>query len=141
MNNASKITNKGVALSLMVTSVVIVLMMIFGVIMLLNQGNVIQISPQLFYKVMTIHGTGMIGIAALGGSAIMWYYLSTYIHLNAKIFFANLLLSLIGVLFILIAIFVFHFSDGWTFLFPLPAYSANLYGKTGALLFLFGMLL
>lgn len=69
MNNASRITNKGVAISLMVTSVVIVLM-VFGVIMLLNQGNVIQISPQLFYKVMTLHGTGMIGIAALGGSAI-----------------------------------------------------------------------
>ncbi|WP_420489220.1 cbb3-type cytochrome c oxidase subunit I [Neobacillus vireti] len=125
----------------MVTSVVLVLMMIFGVMMLLNQGNVIQISPQLFYKVMTIHGTGMIGIAALGGSAIMWYYLSTYIYLNAKVFFANLLLSLIGVVLILVAIFGFHFSDGWTFLFPLPAYSANLYCKTGALLFLFGMLL
>ena len=41
---------------------------------------------------------------------------------------------------ILTAIFGFNFSDGWTFLFPLPAYSANLYGKLGALLFLFGML-
>jgi cytochrome c oxidase subunit I len=136
-----KITNKCVALALMVTSVVLVLMMIFGVMMLLNQGNLIQISPQFFYKTMTIHGTGMIGIAALGGSAIMWYFLSKHIILNTKVFFANLLLSLIGVVMILIAIFGFNFSDGWTFLFPLPAYSAGLYGKTGALLFLFGMLL
>jgi cytochrome c oxidase subunit I len=105
----------------MVASVVLVLMMIFGVIMLLNQGNVVRISPQMFYKVMTIHGTGMIGIAALGGSAIMWYYLSKYIQLNAKVFLANLILSLIDVVMILVAIFGFNFSDGWTFLFPLSS--------------------
>ncbi|MDR7239407.1 cbb3-type cytochrome c oxidase subunit I [Neobacillus drentensis] len=132
---------KGVALSLVVTSVVLVLMMIFGVIMLLNQGNVIKIPAQLFYKVMTIHGTGMIGIAALGGSAIMWYYLSKYIHLNPKVFSTNLILSLIGVVMILTAIFGFNFSDGWTFLYPLPSASAKINGSTGALLFLFGLLL
>lgn len=141
IHKARSVTNRGVALSLMVTSVVLVLMMIFGVIMLLNQGNVIQISPQLFYQVMTIHGTGMIGIAALGGSALMWYFLSKHIHLNPKVFFANLILSLIGVAMILIAIFGFKFSDGWTFLYPLPAYSANINGKIGALLFLNGLLL
>ncbi|MDQ0197780.1 cbb3-type cytochrome c oxidase subunit I [Neobacillus ginsengisoli] len=132
---------KGVALSLMVTSVVLVLMMIFGVIMLLNQGNIVKIPSQLFYKIMTIHGTGMIGIAALGGSAIMWYFLSKYIHLNPYIFFTNLILSMIGVVMILVAIFVFNFSDGWTFLYPLPSFSAKLNGITGALLFLFGLLL
>lgn len=141
MNRARSLTNKGVALSLMITSVVLVLMMIFGVIMLLNQGNVIQISPQLFYQVMTIHGTGMIGIAALGGSALMWYYLSKHIQLNPKVFFTNLTLSLVGVVMILTAIFGFKFSDGWTFLYPLPAYSATIYGKLGALLFLIGLLL
>lgn len=141
INKVRSLSNSGVALSLMVTSVVLVLMMIFGVIMLLNQGNVIQISPQLFYQIMTIHGTGMIGIAALGGSALMWYFLSKHIQLNPKVFFANLILSLIGVSMILIAIFGFKFSDGWTFLYPLPAYSANIYGKIGALLFLNGLLL
>jgi cytochrome c oxidase subunit 1 len=132
---------KGVASSLIVTSLVLVLMMFFGVMMLLNQGNVVKISAQLFYKVMTIHGTGMIGIAALGGSAIMWYYLSKYISLNPNVFFTNLILSLIGVVMILFAIFVFNFSDGWTFLYPLPSASAKLNGSTGALLFLFGLLL
>jgi cytochrome c oxidase subunit 1 len=140
-SNASNSIKKGVALSLVVTSVVLVLMMIFGVIMLLNQGNMVKISAQLFYKVMTIHGSGMIGIAALGGSAIMWYYLSKYVHLNPLVFFANIFMSLIGVVMILIAIFGFNYSDGWTFLYPLPAASAKLYGATGALLFLFGMLL
>ncbi|MCM3568909.1 cbb3-type cytochrome c oxidase subunit I [Neobacillus mesonae] len=132
---------RGVAIALTVTSVVLVLMMIFGVMMLLNQGNIIKIPPQLFYQVMTIHGTGMIGIASLGGSAIMWYFLSKYIHLNPKIFFTNLILTLIGVVMILTGIFVFKFSDGWTFLYPLPSASAKIYGSTGALLFLFGLLI
>ncbi|MDQ6599209.1 cbb3-type cytochrome c oxidase subunit I [Bacillus salipaludis] len=139
--NARNAIKKGVSIYLMVTSVVLVLMMIFGVIMLLNQGNVIKISAQTFYKVMTIHGTGMIGIASLGGSAILWYFLSKYIHLNPKILFANLILSLIGVVMILVAIFGFNFSDGWTFLYPLPSFSSKLNGLTGALLFLFGLLL
>ncbi|WP_286228844.1 cbb3-type cytochrome c oxidase subunit I [Neobacillus mesonae] len=132
---------KGVAAALTITSAVLVLMMIFGVMMLLNQGNTIKISPQLFYEIMTIHGTGMVGIAALGGSAIMWYFLSKYIQLNPKIFFTNLFLTLIGVIMVLAAIFVFNFSDGWTFLYPLPSASAKIYGTTGALLFLFGLLI
>ena len=42
---------------------------------------------------------------------------------------------------ILTAIFGFNFSDGWTFLYPLPSASAKINGSTGALLFLFGLLL
>ncbi|MGZ4160350.1 MAG: cbb3-type cytochrome c oxidase subunit I [Neobacillus sp.] len=140
-NSARNSLKKGVALSLMVTAVVLVLMMVFGVIMLLNQGKVITIPAELFYKLMTIHGTGMIGIASLGGSAILWYFLSKYIHLNPKVFFANLILSLIGVVMILVAIFVFNFSDGWTFLYPLPSFSAKFNGMTGAMFFLFGLLI
>lgn len=140
-NSARNSLKKGVALSLMVTAAILVLMMVFGVIMLLNQGKVITIPAELFYKLMTIHGTGMIGIASLGGSAILWYFLSKYIHLNPKVFFANLILSLIGVVMILVAIFVFNFSDGWTFLYPLPSFSAKFNGMTGAMFFLFGLLI
>jgi cytochrome c oxidase subunit I len=140
-NNIHPSIKKGVILSLMITSIVLILMMIFGVIMLLNQGNVINISPQFFYKIMTVHGTGMIGIAALGGSAIMWYFLSKYVRLNPRIFFTNLIMSLVGVAMILIAIFIFHFSDGWTFLYPLPSYSSDLNGMAGAMFYLWGLLI
>jgi cytochrome c oxidase subunit I len=140
-NTARNSIKKGVSFSLVVTSITLVLMMIFGVIMLLNQGNIVKIPSQLFYQIMTIHGTGMIGIAALGGCAIMWYFLSKYIELNPKVFFTNLTLSIIGVVMVLTAIFAFKFSDGWTFLYPLPTASARLYGTTGALLFLFGLLI
>jgi cytochrome c oxidase subunit 1 len=48
----------------------------------------------------------MVGIAGLGGAAIMWYFLSRYVKLNTAILVANLVLFLIGVLFILGAIFL-----------------------------------
>jgi cytochrome c oxidase subunit I len=132
---------KGVVLSLMTTSIVVILMMIFGVIMLLNQGNMVKIPSQLFYKILTIHGTGMIGVAALGGNAIMWYFLNKYVQLNPKVLFTNLFMTLIGVVMILVAIFGFDFSDGWTFLYPLPSFSAKLNGIIGAMFFLVGLLI
>lgn len=131
---------KGVIVYLAASVIVIILMMALGVIMLLNQGNMIHITPQWFYMIMTAHGTGMIGAAALGGTAIMWYFLSNHLPLNTKVFFSNLVLILLGITMVLIGIFCFNFSDGWTFLYPLPAQSSKLYGAAGALFYLFGML-
>lgn len=42
---------------------------------------------------------------------------------------------------VLIGIFIFDFSDGWTFLYPLPAQSSKLYGAAGAMFYLIGMLI
>jgi cytochrome c oxidase subunit I len=135
------LAKKSVMWHLVTTALVVLLMMFLGVVMLLNQGELIQISPEWFYKIMTAHGTGMIGIAALGGLAIMWYFLSKYLPLNPKVLVANFILFLLGVGLILLGIFGFHFSDGWTFLYPLPSASAHLGGSAGALLFLSGLLI
>lgn len=140
-NNIHPLAKKGVIWYLMTTSLVLILMMVFGVIMLLNQGNMVKISAEWFYQIMTAHGTGMIGAAALGGTAIMWYFLSKYIKLNPIIFLMNLCLAFVAVIMILISVFVFHFSDAWTFLYPLPAQSVKFNGMAGALLYLFGMLI
>lgn len=135
------LAKKGIMWHLITTALVILLMMLFGVIMLLNQGKLISISPAWFYKIMTAHGTGMIGIAALGGLSIMWYFLSKYLPLNPRVLITNFILFLLGVTLILLGIFGFNFSDGWTFLYPLPSQSAQFNGSVGALCFLFGLLL
>lgn len=140
-NSIHPLAKKGVIWYLMTTSIVLILMMIFGVVMLLNQGNMIQISAEWFYMIMTAHGTGMIGVAALGGTAIMWYFLSKHIKLNPAIFLLNLGTVFVAVIMILIAVFGFKFSDAWTFLYPLPAQSAQYNGMAGALFFLIGMLI
>lgn len=136
-----KTKNNSVVTYLVVSGIVVIAMMIFGILMLLNQAGVIDVGPAMFYQFLTIHGTGMIGAVALAASAIMWYFLSHYVDLSTKILKINLALVLIGFIMTVIGIFSFKFAGGWTFLYPLPALSASAWGTIGALLYLFGMLI
>ncbi len=121
--------------------IVIIAMMIFGILMLLTQGGVIDLPAASFYQFLTIHGTGMIGAAALAAAGIMWYFLSHYVELSKKVMAINLVLFLIGVVMVIIGVFSFKYASSWTFLYPLPALSASAWGTIGALLYLFGMLI
>ncbi|WP_303904551.1 cbb3-type cytochrome c oxidase subunit I [Thiohalomonas denitrificans] len=124
-----------------VSAVVLLLMMIVGLVMRLAQGEMLDISPGFFYQLLTVHGAGMVGIAALGSAAIMWYFASRYLDLSRTLFVANLLLFLVGVVMILGSILGGGFAAGWTFLYPLPAKGMGLWGTGAAALFLGGLLL
>ncbi|WP_258000470.1 cbb3-type cytochrome c oxidase subunit I [Bacillus sp. Marseille-P3661] len=144
-NNTLKVsidskTKKSVVFPIVISGSIILLMMVFGVLMLLGQGNLLEINPGMFYKIMTIHGTGMVGAGALAGSAIMWYFLMQYVPLKQVAFTTNFVFFLIGVSMVLVGIFAFDFAGGWTFLYPLPAISGGMWGKTAATLYLSGML-
>ncbi|WP_223805924.1 cbb3-type cytochrome c oxidase subunit I [Ornithinibacillus gellani] len=132
--------NSLIATYLAIGATVVGVMMIFGILMLLAQGGVLELQPAAFYQFLTIHGTGMIGAAALAGAAVMWYFLRNYVDLSKKIFGLNLLFSLIGIVMVIIGVFSFEYASSWTFLYPLPALSANAWGTIGALLYLVGML-
>ena len=123
-----------------VTILVVALMMLLGLALRLSQAQVIALSPALFYQVMTAHGIGMVGIAGLGGAAIMWYFLNQYVKLSIGIFLANLLLFLLGVVLILGAIFLGGFAAAWTFLFPLPAKPMGVWSHAAAASYLIGVL-
>jgi cytochrome c oxidase subunit 1 len=124
-----------------VTVVVVALMMLLGLLLRLSQAQILVLPPDLFYQVMTAHGIGMVGIAGLGGAAIMWYFLSQYVKLNTSILAANLVLFLVGVVFILGAIFLGGFAAAWTFLFPLPAQPLGVWSAGAAAAYLIGVLL
>jgi cytochrome c oxidase subunit 1 len=141
MELTAKSRNSLVAMYLSVGGVIILLMMVFGVLMLMAQGGVLDLSPATFYQFLTIHGTGMIGASAFAAAGVMWYFLSKEVKLSKKIFKLNAVLFLVAVVMIIIGIFSFEYASGWTFLYPLPAISANAWGVTGALLYLFGMLI
>ncbi|WP_313799924.1 cbb3-type cytochrome c oxidase subunit I [Cytobacillus sp.] len=136
-----KAKNNLIATYLIIGGIVIAAMMIFGILMLLAQGGVLDLPPAAFYQFLTIHGTGMVGGAALAASAVMWYFLSNYVELSKKVFKLNLILSLIGVVMVIIGVFSFKYASAWTFLYPLPALSGGAWGVTGALLYLAGMLI
>lgn len=130
-----------ISLYMIISGIVILLMMIFGLLMLLEQGKMISIGQDVFYKVMTAHGTFMVGVAAFAASAIMWYFLRQYVNLSFPVFVSHFILFLIGALITFISIFTFDFAGAWTFLYPLPAMSAGMWGKAGACLYLLGMLI
>lgn len=132
-------TRKNVIAPTLLGAGLILLMMIMGLLMLLNQGELITISDGFFYKIMTLHGTGMVGAGALAGVAIMYYFLSQYVQLSKGIFVTNIATFLIGVVMVLISIFIFDYASAWTFLYPLPAISGGMWGATGAVLYLGGM--
>ena len=124
---------------LSVCGIVFLLMMLLGLAMRLTQAQAIEIAPAWFYVIMTMHGAGMVGIAGLGGAAIMWHFVRRYVPLSTAVFIANLLFFLIGAALILGAGFVGGFAAGWTFLFPLPALSGFQWSANAAACYLLGL--
>lgn len=124
-----------------ITGIVLILMMVLGLLMRLAQSGWLGLDPALFYQVMTIHGIGMVGIASLGGVAVMWHFLSAHVRLNHAVLGWNLALFLIGVTAMLVAVFIGQFGGAWTFLYPLPAISQSVWPVWSAGLYLAGLLI
>ena len=126
---------------LIIAVIIVIAMMGFGVLILLQQGGVVDFGPAAFYQFLTIHGTGMVGAAVLASTAIMWYFLSKYVSLSETVLKLNIVLFIVGVMMVIVGVFAFEFSGTWAFLYPLPAISAGAWGTAGALTYLVGMLL
>ena len=112
--------------------VVFLLMMVAGAVLRMAQGTWIELPANYFYQVMTLHGAGMVGTSGLAAAAVMWYFLRRYVDLSTGAFLTMLGLSLVGVVMILAAIGIGGFAAAWTFLYPLPAKSAGLWGPHAA---------
>jgi cytochrome c oxidase subunit 1 len=120
---------------------VFILMMLLGLAMRMAQGTWLDLAPDLFYRVMTAHGAGMIGTTTLAASAVMWYFLRRYVPLRLSMFAANYVLFLLGAAAILGAVFVGGYAGAWTFLYPLPVHSMGLWSVNASVLFMLGYLL
>ena len=129
-----------VKLSMGLGGLVLVLLMLFGLCLRLVQGGLLSLEPALFYEIMTAHGAGMVGTAALTGAAIMWFFLARHVELTGAIYWLMLALFLLGVALVLGAIFVGGFAGAWTFLYPLPAHSGGVWEPGAAAIFLAGLI-
>lgn len=127
-----------IKLTMLLGGVVFLLMMIFGLIMRVAQGGLIELDPEIFYQLLTAHGAGMVGSAALSGAAILWYFTSRHVLLRTGIYFAFIGLFLSGVVLILGAIFIGGYGGLWTFLYPLPALSGGVWEAWAAVAFCLG---
>ncbi|HMM47687.1 MAG TPA: cbb3-type cytochrome c oxidase subunit I [Thiobacillaceae bacterium] len=131
----------GILAYLLAAGAILLLMMAFGLVMRLEQAQIISIGAARFYELMTLHGAGMVGVAALGGAAIMWHFLRQYVRLSSAVLVANLVLFLLGVVAILASVLWGKFAGAWTFLYPLPGQSMGVWSREAAALFMAGLLL
>ncbi len=120
---------------------VFVLMMLLGLAMRMAQGTWIDIAPNVVYQIMTAHGAGMVGIMSLASSAVMWFFLRKYVRLHLSMFVANYVLFMLGAVAILASVFIGGYAGAWTFLYPLPVHSMNMWSVNAAALFMLGYLL
>ncbi|HYG85601.1 MAG TPA: cbb3-type cytochrome c oxidase subunit I [Azospirillum sp.] len=132
---------KVLAAYLAVSGTVLLLMMTLGLLMRLAQGSLVSLPADRFYESLTVHGTGMVGVAGMGGAAILWYFLGRHVRLNVPVLAINLVAFIVGAALILGAAFIGGFAAGWTFLFPLPANSLGQWSEHAAAMHLSGLLL
>lgn len=126
----------------MITSVVLFLaMMVLGLLMRMSQATWITLRPDLFYRLLSMHGAGMVGTAGLATTAVMWYFLRQYVRLHRWAFVTNYVLFALGALAIIVAIFADGYGALWTFLYPLPVKGMGLWTPSAAALFMIGYLL
>lgn len=121
--------------------IVLLLMMAFGLLMKAAQSGSVTLPTDVFYQLLTAHGAGMVGIAGIASSAIMWYFLRRHVPLSNAIFILNLAFFLSGAVILLSGIFIGGFAGAWTFLYPLPAMSMGAWSREAATAFLGGLLL
>jgi len=103
----------------------IAVMGVLGLIMRLTQATVIGLSEAWFYRLLTLHGVGMITGALLAMMGALWYVLNSTVPLRPGRMMAAYHLTGVGAALVLVATLIGGFGASWTFLPPLPFYSAG----------------
>ncbi len=95
-------------------------LIILGLLMRLNQGELIKMRHDTFYALMTMHGLGMAGLLFSIALAALAYLIGTrYAKLNLKLGYFVYFAVVLGVVGLLIATLIGKFGTGWYLLYPL----------------------
>ena len=121
--------------------VLVLLMGVLGLVMRLTQATVISLSPGWFYRLLTLHGVGMITGVLLVMMGALWYVLHQTVPLRVGRMLASYGLIIAGAVCVLVATLIGGFGAGWTFLPPLPFYPAGQWSTWSESLFFVGNLL
>jgi cytochrome c oxidase subunit I len=113
---------------------------VLGLIMRLTQATAISLSPAWFYRLLTLHGVGMITGALLAMMGALWYVLHASVPLRTGRMLATYVVTIAGVLAVLVATLAGGFGAGWAFLPPLPFYPAGQWSVWSESLFFVGNL-
>jgi cytochrome c oxidase subunit I len=114
---------------------------IAGLAMRLSQAEVFTLSPTWFYRLMTLHGAGMLTGALLAMMGALWFVLRRTVPLDLGRMLVSYLSILVGAVLVVVAVVLGGFAAGWTFLWPLPFDAAGAWRPWATDTFLVGMLL
>jgi cytochrome c oxidase subunit 1 len=120
---------------------VFALMGLAGLTMRLAQAEVIDLTPTWFYRLLTLHGAGMLTGALLAMMGALWLVVRKVAPLSLERMLASLILILTGAVGVIMATLLGGFGTGWTFLSPLPFYPAGQWETWATTVFLAGILL
>jgi len=112
-----------------------------GLAMRLNQAEVITLSDSWFYRLLTLHGAGMLAGVLLGTMGALWFVLRTTVPLDLGRMLFTYVAIVAGAVLVVIAVVFGGFASAWTFLWPLPFDSFGAWSPWSTDVFLVGILL
>ena len=120
--------------------ILFLVMMLLGITMRMNQAEMISIPDAWFYRLMTLHGAGMIVASLLIMMGALWYVVRPLIDLSAAWLIWAWGLIVGGAVLVLIATIIGGFAPGWGFLWPLPFFPVGEWGTWSTVFFMLGFL-
>lgn len=98
----------------------LLVLMVLGELMRMNQAGTISVRPDFFYAMMTLHGLGMAGTLFMGGVVAVWYHAWKYVKPSLALMRWIYALVLVGTVGLIGATLVGRHGSGWYMLYPLP---------------------
>ncbi len=102
----------------------LLVLMLLGLMMRMNQAGALTVRPDYFYAMMTLHGLGMAGTLFMGGVVAVWYHTWQYARPSLTLFRWLYLPVLLGTVGLVIGTLIGRHGSGWYMLYPLPFLSA-----------------
>ncbi len=118
------------------------LMGLLGLVLRLQQADLVDLPWATFYEILTLHGTGMIATVLLAAVVGSWYVLNKAMGTERvpRGILATTGLCFAGGVALFLAGILMGFASGWTMLHPLPMKSGGMWGPSAFLPAMAGML-
>jgi cytochrome c oxidase subunit 1 len=134
--------DRDVAALCVITGVVLFAAMgVLGLVMRLTQADMIGVSPAWFYRILTLHGAGMLAGALLAMMGALWFVLRADVALGVGRMLAAYAAILLGAVAVVVSTMIGGFAAAWTMLSPLPFLSVGQWSTWATVCFLVGIFL
>ena len=120
-NVAARRSVEQAALAYMVTGFAVRLLMgLLGLLMRRQHAGWIDLGPRWFYRIMTLHGAGMVAGVLLASLAGVSQVITARIRLSPRLLWSAYVVYFLGSGLVVLATLVGGFAAGWTTTYPLP---------------------